>query len=293
MRKVEGGEARVEARKCGNAERRVAKHRDVCVLIPRPSRPLFIGFRCRILRQTLSQRVPRRPPRVCVCVSCPLFSFFHHLFSIAPRFAPARARASLYLFFPPPCFHTTFSSRVCFPLFYSPDTLSRSRLTRKFVARPINSRDMRTGLTGWAQMFVCGEHCRDSTPFSLSSSMLPLFHATKVSAGLWPEFANELLSHDPEIYECTSECELEIESFLRSLDLLNNAREKWPIIVQSRNNGSSVWIIIIIAYCLERICRSQSVVNSCTERKKMSSIIVKVWTHGSSTIFCAFECKTL
>lgn len=54
---MEDKDGRAETRKCGYAETH-SQYRDVCVLIPRPSHPLFIGFRCRILRQTSSHCAP-------------------------------------------------------------------------------------------------------------------------------------------------------------------------------------------------------------------------------------------
>lgn len=93
----------------GNAETQ-SQYRDVCVLIPRPSRPLFIGFRCRILRQTSSHCIP--PSRRHTHSLFPFFIafLFHcvasrlalpaaHLFSLRVSFSdPFTLNASVNLF---------------------------------------------------------------------------------------------------------------------------------------------------------------------------------------------------
>lgn len=76
----------------GNAETH-SQYRDVCVLIPRPSRPLFIGFRCRILRQTSSHRTP---PSHAVFLS--LFSSL--FFSLVSCRVASRSPSGAFIFSP-------------------------------------------------------------------------------------------------------------------------------------------------------------------------------------------------
>lgn len=132
------GEALAETRKVRARAETHSRYRDVCVLIPRPGRPLFIGFRCRILRQTSSHRVPPFRRRA--------HSLFFFPFFLSLSLHRIASRRSLS------------RRRIYFSLLSA--SLSPIRLFSKHPVNPfaktcrasINWSDMRAGLIGRMQL---------------------------------------------------------------------------------------------------------------------------------------------
>lgn len=177
-------ESRLET--AGTRRETRSKHRDVCVLIPRPSRPLFIGFRCRILRQTLSHRAPpsRRPGELSSPLSLSSFLSSPLLYRVAFR---SHARVRVFILpsaippSPPPC--VTHSHAA----FFQPPFSFLS--TRYALAKPAHAEICRasnksTRYAWRVNRMNANARLWRTLPRFLSSSLppqLPLFHPTKVS----------------------------------------------------------------------------------------------------------------